>query len=354
MTRDDAKFWIPILLVMIVGDLVLVIKWEMLGLGIALIVFLLLFLWTSYGIKIVPEYERRVIYRLGKCIGSKGPGLIWANPLLDRVVTVDVRERFHEVSHEACITKDNAKIDVDFLFYWKVVNPEWSQTRVQNLEASLEGLATGLLRAVIGLFLLDEALAQRERINEELKDELEDVSEHWGVMVTTVEIREIVPPKDIQDAMHRQLAAERDRRAVILEAQGQRENAVLRAEGESLALERLYRAAKEIDAKTLQLKYLEALAELGKSSSTKYIFPLEFTQLVKPFVQNDPVAGAAQSTPPAPNLGTGDLIGLLKSLTDAAKTFGGKPVDGAPTRDAGVMPSSSIARIIGQSEKDTT
>lgn len=284
-----------------------------------LVLLVLAFLVVRKGTNVIPEYERVVIFRLGKCIGAKGPGVVFVIPLFERPVRVDIRERFHEVSHESCITKDNAKIDVDFLFYWKVVNPVWSQTRVQNLEASLEGLATGLLRAVIGLFLLDEALAQRERINEELKDELEDVSEHWGVTVTTVEIREILPPKDIQDAMHRQLAAERDRRAVILEAQGQRENAILRAEGEALALERLHRAAREIDPKTLQLKYLDALTELGKSNSTKYVFPLEFTQLIRPFVQSLPANSvSAESTSSSHTISTDELVELLRTLADAA------------------------------------
>lgn len=279
-----------------------------------------IFLLIRKGMNIVPEYERLVIFRLGKCIGAQGPGLVFVVPLLERAVPVDTRERFHEVSHEACITKDNAKIDVDFLFYWKVVNPVWSQTRVQKLEASLEGLATGLLRAVVGLFPLDDALAQRERINEELKDKLEEVSEHWGVTVTTVEIREIVPPKDIQDAMHRQLAAERDRRAVILEAQGQRENAILRAEGGALALERLYRAAKEIDPKTLQLKYFDALIELGKSNSTKFIFPLEFTQLIKPFVP------AVPGTLEGGDAGNSAHTITVEEIAELLKTFVGNTI----------------------------
>jgi regulator of protease activity HflC (stomatin/prohibitin superfamily) len=202
------------------------------------------------------------------------------------------------------------------LFYWKIVNPVWSQTQVQNLEASLEGLATGLLRAVIGLFMLDEALAQREEINEELKDKLEEVSEHWGVMVTTVEIREIVPPKDIQDAMHRQLAAERDRRATVTVAQGQREAAISRAEGEAMALERLYRTAKEVDPKTLQLKYLDALMELGKSNSTKYIFPLEFTQFIRPFAQTIPAGGQEDSVSSSRAVTTEEMEMLLKKFAE--------------------------------------
>lgn len=275
-----------------------------------------IFIWSST--RVVTEYERLVIFRLGRCIGSRGPGMVLVLPLIERAVPVDQRERFHEVSHEACITKDNAKINVDFLFYWKVVNPVWSQTRVQKLEDSLEGLATGLLRAVIGLFPLDDALAERERINEELKDKLEEVSEHWGVTVTTVEIREIIPPEDIQDAMHKQLAAERKRRAEILEAQGTRESNILRAEGEAIALERLYRTAKEIDPKTLQLKYLEALTEVGRSESTKYVFPLEFTQFLRPFLQ-----GQDNNSPKdidgthATSITRDELITLIKALSNS-------------------------------------
>jgi len=281
--------------------------------AMACLFFLFLFLFISFiksCMVIVPEYERLVIFRLGKCKGPYGPGIVFVWPFIEQVVPVDTRERFHEVSHEACITKDNAKINVDFLFYWKIVDPVWSQTRVQKLEDSLEGLATGLLRAVIGLFPLDDALAERERINEELKDKLEEVSEHWGVMVTTVEIREIIPPEDIQDAMHKQLAAERKRRAEILEAQGKRESDILRAEGESLALERLTRTAKEIDPKTLQLKYLEALTDVGKSDSTKYIFPLEFTQFLKPFLQ-----GQTETNTFSPD----EMNAIMKALADVRK-----------------------------------
>ncbi len=236
------------------------------------------------SIRVIPEYERLVIFRLGRCIGAKGPGIVLLIPLTDRSVPVDVRERFFEIPHETCITKDNAQIDVDFLFYWKIQEPVWSQIRVQNLNESLKGLATGLLRAVIGDISLDQALAEREHINQVLKEKIDEVTEHWGVYVSTVEIREIVPPPEIRDAMHRQMAAERDKRATILEAEGERQAAILRAEGESIALERIYSIAKQIDEKTLNLKYLEALRELGASPSTKYVFPLEFTDLVKPFV----------------------------------------------------------------------
>jgi regulator of protease activity HflC (stomatin/prohibitin superfamily) len=305
------------------------------------------------GLRIVPEYNRLVIFRLGKCVGARGPGMVYVSPVIERPISVDLRERFHEVSHESCITKDNAKIDVDFLFYWKVVNPVWSQTRVQNLEASLEGLATGLLRAVIGGFQLDEALAQRERINEELKDKLEEVSEHWGVTVTTVEIREILPPKDIQDAMHRQLAAERDRRAAMLKAQGQRESDILRAEGEAMALERLYRAAKEIDPKTLQIKYLEALTEVGRSGSTKYVFPLEFTQFIRPFVQN--LSAETPKGDSAISINGDELAKLMKTLVEMASQFKGGNGELAATETpqltASSTPSTEIVAVAPEEKK---
>ncbi len=286
MNRGDFLLLLGVFFVMLLIALAGVALFGTIGALAAAVLFLLYALIIWRGVRVVTEYERLVIFRLGRCVASKGPGVVFVIPVLEYATSVEMRERFHEVPHESCITKDNAKIDVDFLFYWKIINPMWSQTRVEKLESSLTGLATALLRAVIGLFELDEALAQREEINEELKDKLEEVSEHWGVTVTTVEIREIVPPQDIQDAMHRQLAAERNRRATITEAQGSREAAVLRAEGEAMALERLYRAAKGIDPKTLQIKYLEALTQLGKSDSTKYVFPLEFTQFIKPFVQS--------------------------------------------------------------------
>jgi regulator of protease activity HflC (stomatin/prohibitin superfamily) len=324
MNRGDLAFWGVVLVLMLLADSV-TIMWTSAVAWIVVAVFLIpIIALAALGIRVITEFERLVIFRLGRCTGSKGPGLVWVNPLFDRSVPVDLRERFHEVSHEACITKDNAKIDVDFLFYWKVVNPVWSQTRVQNLEASLEGLATGLLRAVIGLFLLDEALAQRERINEELKDELEDVSEHWGVTVTTVEIREIVPPKDIQDAMHRQLAAERDRRAVILEAQGERENAILRAEGQSLALERLYRTAKQIDPKTLQLKDLEALTAIGTSSSTKFVIPIELFRLIRPlFEMRGTEAANTASEGPSDAIALDEIAAWIKKISESPQKVAG-------------------------------
>jgi regulator of protease activity HflC (stomatin/prohibitin superfamily) len=258
------------------------------------------------AIKIVREYQRLVIFRLGRCIGQKGPGLVFLIPFVDRPVWVDLRELFLEIPKQTCITKDNAPIDIDFLIFWKVVDPVASVIQVGNFAGASQGIATTSLRAVIGDISLDDVLAKREQINQVLRVKLDDVTERWGVKVTTVEIREILPPKEVQIAMNRQLAAERDRRAMVTQADGQREAAVkvaegerqatilraegdrqaaiLRAEGFSLALDKIYSIARTIDDKTMSLQYLDALKALGAGAATKFVLPMEFTNLLRPFL----------------------------------------------------------------------
>src|SRR5215218_9571405 len=247
-----------------------------------------------------------VVFRLGKTDESmvRGPGINFLIPVVDRPVKVDTREQFIEVPSQTTITKDNAPISVDFLIYWRISEPLKSVVNVANFAGALQGVATTTLRAVIGDILLDDVLSKREQINEVLRVKLDEVTERWGGKITTVEIREITPPRDVQDAMNRQLSAERTRRAVItesegarqsainvaegqkqseiLKAEGERQAAILRAEGFSQALERIYSAASGIDEKTMVLQYLEALKALGNSPSTKFVIPTEFTQLVAP------------------------------------------------------------------------
>lgn len=274
-----------------------------LGIGLAVVV-LLWFLWTA--IRIVAEYQRLVVFRLGRSIGQKGPGIVLLIPVMDRAVRVDLREQFLEIPHQTCITKDNAPISIDFLIYSRVMDPVLSVLQVQDFQGASQGLATTTLRAVVGDIPLDDVLAKRDQINQVLRTKLDEVTERWGVKVTTVEIREITPPKEVQEAMNKQMAAERTRRAVVTEADGQREAAVkvaegakqaailkaegdrqaaiLRAEGFALALDKIYAVARGVDAKTMGLQYLEALKALGASPATKIIFPLELTQLLRPFV----------------------------------------------------------------------
>ena len=267
-------------------------------------VVVLVFLYAS--VKIVNQYERLLVFTLGRTSPNaiKGPGWVFVVPIVQRGVRVDLRERFIEVPSQTNITRDNAPISIDFLIYWRIVEPYKSVVEVQNFEGALQNIATTTLRAVIGDILLDDVLSKREQINEVLRVKLDEVTERWGGKVTTVEIREITPPRDVQDAMNRQLSAERTRRAVItesegsrqaainvaegqkqseiLKAEGDRQAAILRAEGFSEALTRIFNAARGVDQKTMALQYLEALKALGASPSTKFVIPTEFTRLLDP------------------------------------------------------------------------
>ena len=160
------------------------------------------------SIRVVQQYEKMVVFRLGRTNENmvRDPGLRFLVPIIDRPVKVDVREQFIEVPSQTTITKDNAPISVDFLIYWRISDPLKSVVNVANFPGALQGVATTTLRAVIGDILLDEVLSKREQINEVLRVKLDEVTERWGGKVTTVEIREITPPRDVQDAMNRQLS----------------------------------------------------------------------------------------------------------------------------------------------------
>ena len=276
------------------------------ALGALVLVVVVLLVLVYLSVRVVNEYARLVVFRFGRTGGDlvKGPGLIFLIPVVDRPVTVDLREQFIEVPSQTTITKDNAPINVDFLIYWRIADPLKSVVQVAYFAGALQGVATTTLRAVIGDILLDEVLSKREQINEILRTKLDEVTERWGGKVTTVEIREITPPRDVQDAMNRQLSAERTRRAVITEsegtrqstinvaegdkqsailrAEGDRQAAILRAEGFSQALERIFHAARGIDEKTMALQYFEALKSLGSGPATKFVIPVEFTELLRP------------------------------------------------------------------------
>ncbi len=282
-------------------------------------VVLVALLGLASAIRIVPEYQRLVVFRLGRCIGAKGPGIVLLYPVVDRGVKVDLREQVREIPHQTSITQDNAAISVDFIWYYKILDPTESVLQVGNFEAAAQGMATTTLRAVIGGITLDDVLSKREHINNLLRARLDEVTERWGVKVTNVEIREITPPREISDAMNRQMSAERNRRAIvtestgtreaainvaegekqaailraegekqsaILRAEGERESAILRAQGFSQALAQIYSVAQTVDPKTMTLQYFETLKSIGASPSTKYIFPMEFTSMLENFVKS--------------------------------------------------------------------
>jgi regulator of protease activity HflC (stomatin/prohibitin superfamily) len=253
----------------------------------------------------VKDYERIARFRFGRFEGMKGPGVVFAIPVIHAKVWVDTRTEVLDIPRQTNITKDNAPIDIDFLVYMRVdVNEaEKAVLEVEDYHSAVVGLATTTLRAVIGDIPLDDVLSQRDRINELIRSRLDQETGRWGIKVTNVEIRELIPPVAIQDAMNRQMSAERLRRSVVLEAEGTRQSnitvaegekqaailraegdkqaAILRAEGFSEALTRIFSAAKGIDEKTMTLQYFETLKALGESPSSKFVFPLEFTRLLE-------------------------------------------------------------------------
>lgn len=268
------------------------------------------------SIKIIPEYQRLVIFRLGRAIKVAGPGLVFLIPFIDKGVVVDLRERYIEVDRQTCITKDNAPVDIDFLIYFKVVDPFKSVLEVQDFRGAAVGLATTTLRAVVGDIDLDHVLAQREYINEVLREKLDEVTTRWGVKIMAVEIREIQPPHEVQEAMIKQMSAERNRRAMVTEAEGKREAsikvaegekqatilraegekqaailkaegekqaAILRAEGIATALSQINSVASQLDSKTLILQYFDMMKDIASSPSTKIVIPMEIFRLLKPF-----------------------------------------------------------------------
>ena len=277
------------------------------GLAITLFAAVVVVLILRTIIHIVPQYRRLVVLALGKYQKVAGPGLVLLLPPPIQVgIDVDLREFVVEIPQQTCITKDNAPISIDFLIYQKVMEEQAADSvlKIQNRLTAVTGIATTTLRAVIGDILLDDVLAKREQINEVLRTKLDEVTQRWGVKVTTVEIRELTPPRDVQEAMNRQLTAERTRRAAVTEAEGKRASAILvaegdkqsnilqaegakqaqilRAEGFSLALDKINEMASHADARTMTLQYLDALRTLGASPSTKFVIPTEFSALAAP------------------------------------------------------------------------
>jgi regulator of protease activity HflC (stomatin/prohibitin superfamily) len=290
--------------------------------GLAILVFLLRSI-----VHIVREYERLVVFFFGRLQGARGPGLVFLIPFVQQAVKVDLRERFLEVPQQTCITKDNAPISIDFLVYSKVFDPLETVTAVVDFTGASQALAATTLRAVIGDIPLDDVLAKREEINNVLRSKLDEVTHRWGVKITNVEIREIVPPRDIQEAMNRQMSAERNRRAnitesegtrqatinvaegdkqsAILRAEGNRQSQILQAEGYASALQTIFGAARGIDEKTMALQYLEALKTLAAGDSTKWIVPMELSELTRPLssamrVVREATEGGAGGSQPEP------------------------------------------------------
>jgi regulator of protease activity HflC (stomatin/prohibitin superfamily) len=267
----------------------------------------------AFSLRIVREYQRVVLFRLGRSSGLRGPGLVLINPVTDRLRLVDLREQYLEVPHQTAITADNAPISIDFIIFYKVIDPEMSVLAVEHFRGAALNVAATTLRSVVGDMPLDDVLSKREAMNALLRVRLDEVTERWGVKVTNVEVREVNPPPGVLEAMTRQMSAERTRRAVVTEsegnksaailaaegerqaaitlaeghqqaqilaAEGERQAALLKAEGYSGGLEIILNVAKTLDDKTLLLQYFDTLKQIGSSPSSKFVVPMELSSLL--------------------------------------------------------------------------
>ena len=240
-----------------------------------LAVFVILGLILASAIRILKEYERGVIFRLGRLIGEKGPGLILLIPIIDKMQKVSLRLVVLDVPPQDVITRDNVSIKVNAVVYFRVMDSNSAVVQVENFLYATSQLAQTTLRSVLGQVELDELLAERDKINKNLQDILDRQTDPWGVKVTNVEVKHVDLPQEMQRAMAKQAEAERDKRAKVIHA-----------EGEFQAAARLQDAAKimEVNPITLQLRYLQTLAEISSESSTNTIFPIPL-DMITPFLK---------------------------------------------------------------------
>lgn len=273
-----------------------------LGIVIGVVVAIGLVAVATTAIKIVREYQRVILFRLGRSVGMRGPGLVFVNPIIDRVSWVDLREQYLEIPHQTAITKDNAPISIDFILFYKVFDPVTSVLQIRDFSGAALNVAATTLRSLVGDMSLDDVLSKRDEMNSSLRLKLDEVTERWGVKVTNVEVREVNPPPPVQDAMTRQMSAERTRRALVTESEGQkqaqvtvaegqkqaailaaegeRQAAQLRAEGFSGALARISGTASGVDPNTLLLQYFDTLRQVASSPSSTFVVPMELTNLL--------------------------------------------------------------------------
>jgi regulator of protease activity HflC (stomatin/prohibitin superfamily) len=239
---------------------------------VAIIVLIVFFL--SAALRILNEYERGVIFRLGRVIAAKGPGLIILIPLIDKMVKVSLRLVAMDVDPQDVITRDNVSVKVNAVIYFRVVDPVKAIVEVENYSYAMSQLAQTTLRSVCGQAELDELLAEREKINTELQEILDMHTDPWGIKVATVELKHIDLPSEMQRAMARQAEAERERRAKVINA-----------EGEFQAANKLAEASEIIERHptALQLRYLQTMNEMSTESNTTTIFPIPL-ELFKPFL----------------------------------------------------------------------
>ena len=268
---------------------------EILLIILAIVVFIV----AAQGLKVIRPWQKGLIERLGKYQRTADSGLTLILPFLENLKKVDMREQVVDIPPQAVITKDNVVVEVDAVVYYEISDPVKVTYNVANFWMAVTKLAQTNLRNLIGDMALDESLTSREAVNTKLREILDDATDKWGTKVTRVELQKIEPPLDVTEAMHRQMKAERERRAMILEAEGAKRSAVLKAEGEALAIKQVADANKyekiaiaegERQAITLvfkaihdgdpsndliAIKYLEALENVANGNATKVFLPME-------------------------------------------------------------------------------
>lgn len=266
---------------------------------VLVIIAFVIFVIAATGLKIIRPWQKGLIERLGKYQRTADAGLTLIIPFMERLIKIDMREQVVDVPPQSVITKDNVVVEVDAVVYYEVTDPIKVTYNVANFYAAATKLAQTNLRNLVGDLALDESLTSREVINTKLRQILDDATDKWGTKVTRVELQRIEPPVDVTDAMHRQMKAERDRRAMILEAEGQKRSAILRAEGEAEAIkkvadankyekltvakgeaeavERVYQAIHNGQPTNdlIAIKYLEALQKIADGKATKIFLPFE-------------------------------------------------------------------------------
>jgi regulator of protease activity HflC (stomatin/prohibitin superfamily) len=256
---------------------------------VAMLIFLGLMVILS-SIKIVPEYERGVIFRLGRLMGARGPGLFLVIPVFERMVRIDTRVITMDVPAQEVITLDNVTIKVNAVLYFQVINPNWAVTKVMDYIRATMQIAQTTLRSVVGQVELDELLAKREKINQKLQQIIDEQTEPWGIKVTIVEVKDVELPQNMQRAMAKQAEAEREKRAKLIHA-----------EGEFQASQVLANAADIIarEPVTLQLRYLQTLTEIAVEKNSTIIFPLPI-ETIMPFVNAATRSNGASKPAPQP------------------------------------------------------
>lgn len=242
--------------------------------GILIVIAIIILIILFNAIKIAREYERAVVFRLGRYIGIKGPGIFIIIPFIDRIVIIDLRVITLDVPSQDVVTKDNIPILVDAVLYFKIIYPEKSVIEVENYMKATSQISQTTLRSVVGDTSLDELLSQQDKVNNHLHDIIDKATDPWGIKVVSVEVKHVEIPKDMQTAIARQAVAERQKRAKII-----------LAEGEYLAAEKLRQAGEVLGVKPVVLRYLETLAEASKENSNTILFPVEIIDAIQKVIK---------------------------------------------------------------------